>query len=113
MATLSWLGLGAVKASVRDKPNFPLNTVVSLDILIFPHLKDPIHLCIPVNLGVSSNEETETADGFAESIEFFWMAKNVAVFQVIVKRDEEVCCKHCCPSLTEIFIFIERWRCVL
>lgn len=66
---------------------------ITLSVLI-----DPIHLCIPVNLDVSSNEETETADGFAESIEFFWMAKNVAVIQVIVKRDEEVCCKHCCPS---------------
>lgn len=70
MANLSWPG--AVKSPLPGEPSFPWSVLVISRPLISPHLKEPIHLCTSIRLGVCSNEETQTADGFAESVQRFW-----------------------------------------
>lgn len=70
-AKLSWLG--AVKAPPCGKSNFSLSAL------------DSIHLCLPVYLSVSSNEETLLMD--VQSLcRVLWTAANMAVIQDLVEK---------------------------
>lgn len=75
--------LGAVKAPPCGKPNFSLSAM------------DSIHLCLPVYLRVSGNEETLLMD-LQSLCRVFWMAANMAVIQDLVKKHGDLYCKYYC-----------------